>query len=123
MDCEPTLSLATSTDRLLQDFPFAVLPGFDQMIAVARLAGSAVSLDGALLDDRLFQPAGVVFEVAQIDLPACPDSAFVCTHRLTSPSPAFGASLRGMDALSSYALTAPTFRGCVAAGADPDCMQ
>ncbi len=39
MDCEPSLSLGVSTDRLLKDWVFAVLPGFDQMVTVARTVG------------------------------------------------------------------------------------
>jgi hypothetical protein len=123
IDCEPTLSLGVSTDRLLTDFSFAVLPGFDQVVSVARQVGSTISLDGEVIDGSLFVRAGASYEVAQVPLPACPDSAFVCTHRLTTSTGSFGATLRGMDALSSYALTAPTFRGCIDPGSDPDCMR
>ena len=49
IDCEPSLSLGVSTDRLLKDWVFAVLPGFDQMVTVARTAGAFVLLDGAPL--------------------------------------------------------------------------
>src|SRR5262249_50875718 len=36
LDCEPSLALAVSLDRLLDDLTFAVLPNFDQLIAVVR---------------------------------------------------------------------------------------
>jgi hypothetical protein len=123
MDCEPSLSLGVSTDRLLKDWVFAVLPGFDQMVTVARTAGAFVLLDGAPLARGMFSPAGALFEVAQITLPDCPLSASVCTHRLSSDERSFGATVRGMDALSSYALTAPTFRGCIDPRSDPDCAR
>ena len=107
------LVFGVSTDRLLKDWVFAVLPGFDQMVTVARTAGAFVLLDGAPLARGMFSPAGALFEVAQITLPDCPPSASVCTHHLSSDTRSFGATVRGMDALSSYALTAPTFRGCI----------
>ena len=36
IDCEPSLSLAISADKSLDDLTFAVLPFFDQVAAVAR---------------------------------------------------------------------------------------
>jgi hypothetical protein len=119
IDCEPSLSLAVSLDRLLSDLTFAVLPNFDQLAAVVRPQGKTIMLDGATVPDALFLPAGSGFEVAQIPIPPCPLSAGVCAHELTG---SFGMTLRGMDVLSSYALTAPTLAGCVDL-ADPTCIN
>jgi hypothetical protein len=118
IDCEPSLALAVSLDHLLDDLTFAVLPNFDQLMAVVRPLGMAVMLDGAAIDDASFLPAGVGFEVAQVPVPSCLASKDVCTHRLTGR---FGMTLRGMDVLSSYALTAPTFAGCIDLS-DPTCI-
>jgi hypothetical protein len=120
MDCEPSLSLAVSTDKFLPDLSFAVLPGFDQLVSVVRVAGSgAITLDGAMIAGGSFQAAGGGYEVAQVPLPTCPPSLGVCTHRLTGIG-GFGMTLRGMDVLASYALTAPTFKGCIDPS-DPAC--
>jgi hypothetical protein len=118
IDCEPSLALAVSLDRLLDDLIFAVLPNFDQLISVVRPQGTPITFDGALVDDAAFLPAGAGFEVAQIQVPPCGISQVVCTHELAGH---FGMTLRGMDVLSSYALTAPTFAGCVDL-ADPTCV-
>ncbi len=117
IDCEPSLSLAISADQLLQDVSFAVLPSFDQMVAIARERSEPVPfeleqnepvlLDGEPVDDALFAPAGGGYEVARVLLPTCLES--VCTHRLVGR---FGMTLRGMDVLASYALTAPAWMGC-----------
>ena len=55
-------------------------------------------------------PAGGDYEVARVLLEPCPPSKLVCTHRLQGR---FGMTLRGMDVLASYALTAPSWKGCV----------
>jgi hypothetical protein len=120
IDCEPSLSLAISADRLLEDLTFAVLPAFDQMVAVARLHSDQVGfeleqaepvlLDGDAIDEALFLPAGGGYEVAHVALLPCLASERLCTHRLQGH---FGMTLRGMDVLASYALTAPTWGGCV----------
>ena len=115
IDCEPTLALAVSADVWLSDLSFAVLPNFDQLVAVARPRGAPVMLDGLLIDDSRFVPAGGdqvmgYHEVARIPLATCPARELVCTHRLTGT---FGMTLRGMDVFSSYALTAPTWSGCI----------
>lgn len=128
IDCEPTLSLAISADKLLQDVTFAVLPMFDQMLAVVRLTNELtpnllaqsdpVLLDGMAIPDSLFKPAGGGYEVARVWLnPQCPPSQKVCTHRLQGR---FGVSLRGMDILASYATTLPAW--CFD-GPDPMCVQ
>jgi hypothetical protein len=119
IDCEPSLALAVALDHQLDDLTFAVLPNFDQLMAVVRPQGMAVMLDGAPIDDAAFAPAGGGFEVAQVPVPLCPVSKPVCTHQLTGK---FGMTLRGMDVLSSYALTAPTFGGC-ADLSDPTCID
>jgi hypothetical protein len=115
IDCEPTLALAVSADKWLTDLSFAVLPNFDQLIAVARPKGATVTLDGVPIDDTRFVPAGTdgdgkSYEVARIQLITCNPREVACTHRLTGE---FGMTLRGMDVLSSYALTAPSWRGCI----------
>jgi hypothetical protein len=119
IDCEPSLSLAISADRLLEDVTFAVLPSFDQLIAVARMHSDLVGfeleqpesvlLDGDPIDEALFLPAGGGYEVAHVPLPPCRDDQ-VCTHRLQGR---FGMTLRGMDVLASYALTAPSWGTCL----------
>jgi hypothetical protein len=120
IDCEPSLSLAISADKPLEDLTFAVLPSFDQMIAVARMRSEPVGLeleqpepvllDGDPIAEALFLPAGDGYEVAHVTLPPCFASERVCTHRLQGH---FGMTLRGMDVLASYALTAPTWIGCL----------
>jgi len=91
-----------------------VLPNFDQLVAVARLKGAAVMLDGTPIDDARFVPAGSdddghTYEVARIPIGTCNPRDMVCTHRLTGQ---FGMTLRGMDVLSSYALTVPSLQDC-----------
>jgi hypothetical protein len=107
IDCEPSLSLAVSADQMLDDLTFAALPWFDQLVAVVRHQGAAITLDGMPVPDTLFTPAGGGFEVSRLHLPACTDR--VCTHRLQGQ---FGMTMRGMDVLASYALTAPSWNGC-----------
>jgi hypothetical protein len=129
IDCEPTLSLAISADKWLEDVTFAVLPAFDQMLAVVRppsepipnhlAQAEPVYLDGRAIDDELFTPAGEGYEVARVRLDPCPARHEVCTHRLQGR---FGVSLRGMDVLASYATTLPAWRGCSDAP-DPMCIQ
>ena len=63
IDCEPSLSLAISADNLMEDadVTFAVLPAFDQMVAIARLRNEPVWLDGEAVEDLenvSFVPAG-----------------------------------------------------------------
>jgi hypothetical protein len=124
IDCEPTLALAVSADRWLSDLSFAVLPNFDQLVAVARPKGATVMLDGLPIADTRFTPAGtddegMSYEVARILLDICHPRDIVCTHRLTGQ---FGMTLRGMDVLSSYALTAPSWTGCID-DADAKCVN
>jgi hypothetical protein len=126
IDCEATLSLAISAEKMLTDATFAVLPVFDQMIAVVReqpeliplqLAEAApVLLDGAPIEG--WASAGGGYEVARVRLEPCPPSQEVCTHRLQGK---FGAALRGMDVLASYATTLPAW-GCSDGALDPMCI-
>ena len=96
---------------------FAVLPSFDQMVAVVRMHSDRrleLSRRAGLarrepIDETLFLPAGGGYEVAHVPLAAVPRERRVCTHRLQGH---FGMSLRGMDVLASYALTAPAWGGC-----------
>jgi hypothetical protein len=107
MDCEPTLSSAVPVAAWLKDYRFGVLPNFDTMIAIVRIAGEPVFFDGARIEDSLFEAAGAGFDVARIPLQPCPPAEEVCTHHLEGK---FGFTMRGMDVLSSYALTAPTWK-------------
>jgi hypothetical protein len=119
MDCEPTLSAAVATRVMMNDLRFAVLPHFDQMIAVVRHAQVPVTLDDMPIDDALFRPAGGDFEVAQVTLPMCPMANGVCVHHLVGE---FGMTMRGMDVVASYALTAPTW-SCSYGPDSPNCVD
>lgn len=114
MDCEPSLSLGISISEraLLTDYAFAAVPVFDQIVAIARPAGTEVALDGVPIDDALFHPVGDAFELAQLRLDSCNSAAGACLHRLTAPSPGFGVTIRGMDVSASFALTAPGLMRC-----------
>ena len=109
MDCEPTLSSAVPTAPWLTDYRFAVLPNFDTMVALARPAGEPAFLDGARVADTLFAPVGGGYEVARLPLAACARGDVVCTHRVQGQ---FGLTVRGMDVVCSYALTAPSWVPC-----------
>jgi hypothetical protein len=117
IDCEPSLSLAISADRFLDDLRFAVLPSFDQVAAIARKGTDPVLLDGAAIDDSMFKPAGGGYQVARVPIEECLPSKQVCTHRLQGH---FGMTLRGMDLVASYALTAPAWKDCIDS-MDPFC--
>lgn len=120
IDCEPTLSSAVPTAPLLKDFYFAVLPGFDTVIALVRRPGRAVFLDGARLEESLFEPVGGGFDVAHVPLEACPRAEGVCTHHVEGE---FGLTMRGMDVLASWALTVPTWVPVPCGDPDlPDCL-
>lgn len=106
MDCEPSLSSAVPTADWLTDYWFGVLPNFDTMMAIVRLAGQPVYFDGARIEDSLFEAVGGGFDVARIPLGVCPSAQGVCTHHLEGR---FGFTMRGMDVLASFALTAPTW--------------
>jgi hypothetical protein len=112
IDCEASLSLAVPTERLLRDLRFAALPNFDQLLAVVRASPDPVYLDDMAIDDAIFESVGKGFQVAHVPLPPCPPSLRICPHRLRGR---FGVTLRGMDVVTSYALTAHTSGGC----ADP----
>ena len=109
MDCEPTLSSAVPTTAWLTDYWFAVLPSFDTQIALVRHMGQPVYLDGAALEDSLFAPVSGDFDVARVPIAPCARQDVVCTHHLEGQ---FGFTMRGMDVLCSYALTAPTWVPC-----------
>jgi hypothetical protein len=109
MDCEPSLSPAIGTERLLKDLYFGVLPNFDQALSVIRPRGKAVSLDDMPIHDALFLDAGGGFEIANLPLNACIGSKLICTHHLSGD---FGVTMRGMDVLCSYAMTAPIVPAC-----------
>jgi hypothetical protein len=109
IDCEASLSLAISVDKLLEDLTFSVLPYFDQMIAVVRRGTQPVLLDGVPIDN-MFAPPGGEYQVARVPLEKCPVSKPLCTYRLQG---LFGMTLRGMDVEASYALTAPAWTACI----------
>jgi hypothetical protein len=113
LDCEPSLSLGIAADAgaLIKDLSFALLPNFDQLLAIVRPMGAAVYLDGMQLPDSMFGSAGAAFEVGEVSLAACPPAAGACTHHLTATA-GFGLTVRGMDVQSSYALTVPALVGC-----------
>jgi hypothetical protein len=81
-----------------------------QPVGLALDEPEPVLLDGDAIDEALFLPAGAGYEVAHVQLLPCFASEQVCTHRLQGH---FGMTLRGMDVLASYALTAPTWIGCL----------
>jgi hypothetical protein len=112
MDCEPTMSSAVPTERLHKELYFAVLPGFDTMIAIVRRAGRPTFLDGRVIE-AASQPVGDGFDVVLLPLEACPASASVCTHHLQGE---FGLTMRGMDVTAAWSLTVPTWQSC----GDPD---
>ena len=72
-----------------------------------RRTGQPVYLDGRVLDG--FSTIAVGFDVARVHLDPCTRAEGVCTHRLQGQ---FGFTMRGMDVLCSYALTAPTWVPC-----------
>jgi hypothetical protein len=82
-----------------------VLPNFDTEISIVRPTGTALFVDGMPIVAH-FVSAGADFEVARLQVAPCPSAAGVCTHHLAGK---FGVTLRGMDVLTSYALTAPTW--------------
>ena len=71
---------------------------------------NVVTLDGDVIPDSMFTPAGGGFEVARVSLPECAPSLQVCTHRLQG---LVGMTMRGMDIAASYALTAPAWGICL----------
>lgn len=120
IDCEPSLSLAVSADKFIDDLTFAVLPSFDQEAAIVRQNGAVVTFDGDQIDQVNFKPVGGGYEVAHWPIPTCPAPAQVCTHRLHGR---FGVTMRGMDIVASYALTPPAWDdGCID-DSDPRCPQ
>lgn len=102
MDCEGTLSPGVATDPLLKDYLFALPANFDHEAVIVRREQTPVSLDGRLINESLFVPAGANFEVARVHIPPCVGSPDRCLHRLTGE---FGLTLRGMDVVCGYALT------------------
>ncbi len=114
IDCEPSLSLAISTDpnALLTNISFAALPVFDQVVAIVRQAGSTLALDGVPISDSMFRSLDDDFELAELPVPACRAASGACLHRLTATGGGFGLTLRGMDVSASYALTTPGLLRC-----------
>jgi hypothetical protein len=120
IDCEPSLSLAVSAEKFIDDLTFAVLPSFDQVAAIVRKNRAVVTFDGAPIDDVNFKPVGGGIEVARWPIPTCPATAQVCTHRLQGR---FGVTMRGMDIVASYALTPPAWNDDCNDDSDPRCLQ
>jgi hypothetical protein len=107
MDCEPTLSSAVPTSNLLSELTFAVLPNFATEAAIVRATGDATFIDGVRVpDDATIEPAGNGFEVVRLPIDPCAPAEGVCTHHLEGR---FGFTMRGMDVLTSWALTAPSW--------------
>jgi len=110
IDCEPSLSLGVGVDHLLAELRFSILPNFDQLVGVVRrTTHPPVLLDDKPIPDASFQPAGTGYEVAQVALDSCPPSAGACAHHLSGE---FAATIRGMDVVCSYAVTAAEWVGC-----------
>jgi hypothetical protein len=109
LDCEPSLAPAVGTEHLMEDLRFAVLPAFDYVVGVVRPRREPIALNGMPISDGLFAPAGGDMEAAALHLTRCRAEDEVCTHRLTGK---FGMTLRGMDVVCGYALTAPSWSGC-----------
>jgi hypothetical protein len=118
MDCEPSLSPAVPVDQMLTNLTFAVPSSYVHMVDVVRKRGALVKFDDNVID-AAFVSAGPEFEVAQIALGPCTAGVGVCTHHLIG---AFGMTLRGMDAVCSYASTAPTWATCEY-NLDTTCVQ
>ncbi|HVU52701.1 MAG TPA: IgGFc-binding protein [Polyangia bacterium] len=107
IDCEPSLSSAVPTSTLLTELYFAVLPNFATEAAIVRAVGDPLYIDGVRVPmDATVEPAGGGFEVLHLPIDACAPADDVCTHHLEGK---FGLTLRGMDVLASWALTAPTW--------------
>ena len=107
MDCEPSLSSAVPTSTLLSDLYFAVLPSFATEAAIVRAVGDPLYIDGVRVPmDATVEPTGGGFEVVHLPIDACATADDVCTHHLQGK---FGVTMRGMDVLASWALTAPTW--------------
>jgi hypothetical protein len=107
IDCEPSLSSAVPTSTLLTDLYFAVLPSFETEAAIVRTVGDPLYIDGVRVPmDATVEPAGGGFEVVHLPIDPCAPADGVCTHHLEGK---FGLTLRGMDVLASWALTAPTW--------------
>jgi hypothetical protein len=119
MDCEPTLSSAVATGPMLTNYRFAVLPNFDTMVAIVRKAKRPIFVDGARLEESLFENVADGFDVAQVPVEPCSPSNVVCTHHIEGQ---FGLTLRAMDVVCSYALTAPTWVPCTDPGV-PGCLN
>jgi hypothetical protein len=118
IDCEPTLSSAVPTAIFLTDLWFGVLPNFETWITIVRPPATpptapppTVYRDGAPIEEGAFVPAGGGYQVVSLPLEACPPEAGACAHHLEGR---FGLTMRGMDVLSSWALTVPTW--CVDTG-------
>jgi hypothetical protein len=121
MDCEPTLSGAVASQSLMSDLFFALPVAFDHELAIVRPTDAPVMLDGMAIGKEAFNDAGSGFEVARWPIAPCfaapgdgvPAS---CQHHLHGR---FGLTLRGMDGIAGYALTAQTWRSCFDTGCIP----
>jgi hypothetical protein len=107
MDCEPSLSSAVPTSTLLTELYFGVLPNFDTEAAIVRPVGAPLYIDGTIVPpDAKIEAAGGGFEIVRQPIDPCPPGDGACTHHLEGR---FGITMRGMDVLASWALTAPTW--------------
>jgi hypothetical protein len=113
IDCEATLSSAVPAEELMSDLFFALPPNFDHQLAIARPRATAIQFDGTFISGSQFFDAGGAFEVARIHVPPCVGPTESCVHHLSGK---FGLTLRGMDVVSSYAVTAPTWLRCFDTG-------
>jgi len=125
IDCEPSLSLAVGVDTgaLPTSVAFAVPPSFDLQLVIVRPQGTGapIMLDSSPIPSVAFTSAGGMFQVATVPLPACMPATGTapCFHQLVGPG-GIGMTLRGMDVLSSFALTYPSLSLCGFADACPN---
>lgn len=93
----PEIFTLSPTTRWLDYYAVFTLPGWERSYAVvARAAGSEVALNGEVVDDELFAPAGEMYEFAAIPL------ADGMAHILTADEPFLVVSL-GYGQGSAYA--------------------
>jgi len=124
MDCEPALSGAVSTDLFMEDLVFALPTAFEHELAIVRQVGNWVALDGEPVESLASftsAGAGTGYEVARVTIPPCYSVAAgvvpsACRHHLRGK---FGLTVRGMDIVCSYAMTAQTWKHCL----DTGCLQ
>jgi hypothetical protein len=105
-------AIVVPVDQFLDDYLFSAHPWFSGYLLATRKAGTPVTLDGALMDDKLFTPAGGGFEVSYLELPRCETDITRCGHRLTGAK--VGVSVTANGGVCNY---------CYAGGAGAACVN